>query len=372
MAPDISHAQVKRIYKPVIIVFGGLVVALFVSLLYTGWSSTVITITPLLKPVSASLAVTIAPTTSSTDDHQLAGTVTVTEKSATVTTTPKGDGIPVPAHATGTMTIINNSTKVQPLAVGTRLKSDSGIIVRTDERVDAPAGGKVTVSTTADPLGETGNLPAGKFVIVALWPGLQDKIYGQTSEAMTGGLATTKGSLSVDDLTSASEQAENQVKAEVGTSTSGKFIVVAPAAVVSKPKPEVPSVSYQITVTLKVTTVTYSSERLNQVLHDELSKSLVAGQELTSTESPTLTLTDRPTKDTATFSIQAKGQAGLTSSSPLLSASTYVSMSGAAISKKLVDSGAIQSSNVKIAPWWRSTAPDQANRITIIKNAPKP
>ncbi len=361
---DLQRARVQRIYQPISIVFGFFVVLLVAGVAYAGWSSTVIIITPLITKVTASFPVTIGPTANA-DGSSLVGTIKTEEQSATITVTPKGTGTPVPAHAAGRVTIKNTTAKVQPLSVGTRLKSDSGIIARTTARVDVPAGGSVVAEVVADPLGEAGNLPPGKFIIVALWPGLQDKIYGQSSTAFTGGLATGGTTLSLNELTGASSQAEEQIKAIVGTTAPGILISLEPTSVVSVPKPEVQSASYKVTVTLKVTTITYQASQLADLEKNELTKSLPEHQRLDAIAGPAITLQDRPTKDQAVLRIDSSATAHLDTASPLLQPAAYTGLSAADIRKKLNDPATIKSTNVKLSPIWRTTAPEQAERITI-------
>ena len=360
----LKNAHVQNIYRPVSIVFAVLVVLFIVGVVYAGWSSSVITVTPKLNQVNASFPVTIGGET--TDGSALAGTVTTEEKSATVTVTPTGTGAPVPAHASGQVTIKNTTAKEQPLAVGTRLQADSGVIVRTTQRVDVPANGDVEVTTIADPLGETGNLPPGKFVIVALWPGLQDKIYGQSTVTFSGGLAAGGTSLSLEELTTASDQAVAKISLEVGTSRPGFYISLEPTSVVSDPKPEVASASYAVTVTMRVTTVTYPTAELQQLITQELTKALALNQTLQEPEAPSFRIDDRPTTDRIVLHVDVASAAYASSTSPLLQRATFTGLTVEEITKKLADQSIIKSSQVKLSPWWRSTAPVQADRITLI------
>lgn len=362
----LKNAHVQGVYQPVSIVFGILVLLLIAGVVYAGWSSTIITVTPQLTKATASFPITVGGTT--TDGTTLSGTVKTEEKSATVTVTPKGTGTPVPAHATGQVTIKNTTAKDQPLAVNTRLKSTNDVIVRTAARVDVPAGGSVVADVVADPLGEEGNLPPGKFVIVALWPGLQAQIYGESTVAFTGGLAAGGTSLSLDELTAASNEAEEKIRSEVGVSRLGMFISLDPTSVVSNPKPEVASASYSVTVTCKVTTVTYTDSELAALIRQELIKSLPANQELASVEEPLIRIDDRPTTDSIVLHIESAGAAHLTAQSPLLQPSAFTGLTTADINKKLGDATIIKSVKVKLSPMWRTTTPDQADRITIVVN----
>jgi len=107
-----------------------------------------------------------------------------TEESRLVTT---NDVKSFDEKAAGTVTIYNQRDKDQPLLSKTRLLSASGVLFRTDRRVVAPAGGKIDVPVTADKEGQSGNIGPQKFTLVNIWTGWQDKLYGESKEAMTGG-----------------------------------------------------------------------------------------------------------------------------------------------------------------------------------------
>ncbi len=195
---SLRHAQLQWNYRFISATFVVLVVGVIGGIAYAAWSKTVITVTPRRLPVSATFTVIVAPTGQETTG--LSGTVATEERSATVTVQPKQSGATVPAYAAGRVTFRNLTAKDQPLATGTRLRSATGVIVRTTARVDVPAGGTVGADVIADPLGADGNLPPGRFIIVALWPGLQDKIYADSAAAFTGGLAAGGSTLSISGV----------------------------------------------------------------------------------------------------------------------------------------------------------------------------
>lgn len=362
---ELTQAHVQRIYRPLSVLFALAVVGIGGSVLYTGWSSSTITITPLAKTVTAEFPVAIGPTTTDGQELQLVGTVTTEQQSATLTVEPSGDGELSPAHATGTMTIINTTATPQPLAATTRLRSDSGIIVRTDQRVDVPAGGQVEVNVTADPVGETGNLPAGRFTIVALWPGLQSKIYGQLELAMTGGLVKAGAQLSQDALNEASARGLQQIRDELGQPPAGTIRDIQPGIVTVSPEADTPSASYQVTVKANVTTATFSADRLREMTESELAKHLADQTALLSIDTPTGTIIDRPGKDRVVVQMKSTGQASLAASNEVLQPATYRAMTTTAIQQKLLATGFVKTVVVKIAPLWRTVTPDQAQRITI-------
>lgn len=360
---ELRHAQLQHIYRFVSVGFIVLVLGVAAGVGYAAWSKTMIIVTPRLVPVDAQFTVTVAPT--ATEPSTLVGTIASDTAAATVTVTPKQTGTPVPAHATGQVTFKNTTGKDQPLAAGTRLRAESGVIVRTTGRVDVPAGGTANATVTADPLGEEGNLEPGHFIIVALWPGLQDKIYADSETAFTGGLASGGSTLSVADLTAASDKAQADILKTLPANRPGTVVVTAPDSVVTHPDPNTPSTSYDVTVKLKVVTVTFTANELTELIGQQLRSSLADDQALTAVGEPTITLGDQPTADSMTLTVKATGQAVIAKDSPRLAAANFIGKHAQDISRQLLGTDVIKSVVIKFSPWWRTVTPDRADRISI-------
>jgi hypothetical protein len=86
-------------------------------------------------------------------------------------------------EAVGTVTIINNYTKNQPLVATTRLLTPDSRLYRIDETVNVPAGGSVEVGIYADDPSEEMSIEGPmKFTIPGLWAGLQDQIFAEIKD----------------------------------------------------------------------------------------------------------------------------------------------------------------------------------------------
>lgn len=126
--------------------------------------------------------------------------------------------------ARGTVRIESHWSEVQPLAATTRLLSEGGVLFRTTRRVDVPPGGVAEVEVTADQPGESGNIGPGRFTIVALWPGLQEKIFG-TSTVGTAGGGGTAAAVAEPDLA----KAEGAARAKALDSAAAELAKDAPS-----------------------------------------------------------------------------------------------------------------------------------------------
>lgn len=368
--PSLQSAHVQRIYRPLSVVFLGLVSLTLAGVVYAGLSETTITVTPLRRQVDTSFTVTVGPSASA--DQSLQGTVSTSTLTEVTTITPHGTGTPQPAHATGRVTFHNTTARPQPLAAGTRLRASSGVIVRTTKRVDVPAGGTVGADVVADPLGLEGEVPAGRFVIVALWPGLQDKIYADSSAALTGGLAASGTSLALDELTAASNAAEKKIEVAFGPSTSGRLKALIPTAVSTDPLASVQSASYSVTVTMKGVDIRYPAADITALITDRLTELLADDERLAAVAAPELAFERQLSDNEAEVTVRGRGWASLTASSPLLRASQFVGLDRSAIVRKLLGSKVVKDVAVDISPWWRSAAPTDPRRITVLLTPAQP
>lgn len=86
-------------------------------------------------------------------------------------------------EVTGTVKIINNYVRNQPLVASTRLLSANNHLLRVKSTVNVPAGGSVDVQVYADKADPAIDVPLGtRLSIPGLWSGIQDKIYAEALE----------------------------------------------------------------------------------------------------------------------------------------------------------------------------------------------
>lgn len=175
----LGNSRIERYYNKIVIAFIATTSVLVFAIVYFSFSKTVITVTA--APVEHELAATIPLS-------DVGALALVTEVTGSHIGTNVGTEKTKPDKAHGTVKIINKYNANQGLVATTRLLSKEGVLFRTQETVTVPAGGSVEVSVLADEEGEAGNIAPSTFEIVALWEGLKDKIYAESSAAMTGGL----------------------------------------------------------------------------------------------------------------------------------------------------------------------------------------
>ena len=91
----------------------------------------------------------------------------------------------VAGRAGGMVTIINTTSRAQPLVATTRLLSSNGILFRITKSVVVPARGQVRVAAAADAIGAAGDIEPTRWTIPGLSRVLQQLIYAESRSAMT-------------------------------------------------------------------------------------------------------------------------------------------------------------------------------------------
>lgn len=176
------------IFAIVAIVFGGI-------LAMSVFARATLTIEPKSQRISVDEEVTISEAGAHTGGIPLTYEIFSVEEVSTKTLAGKSEEH-IERFAQGKITIYNTDSADQPLVAKTRFESDSGEIYRISDSILVPAAksaenpGSITVSVTADAVGESSNLSQGKLTI----PGLEGtalftKMYAEVDSALSGGFS---------------------------------------------------------------------------------------------------------------------------------------------------------------------------------------
>lgn len=130
------------------------------------------------------------------------------------------------ANASGNITVINTTGNMWPLVATTRFQTNEGIVFRIQQGVNVPSAtssgpGKLKVYVVADEtdalgliVGERGNIGPSKFFLPGLKKGSQSKLYGESSEPMTGGITDYVTYVSDSDLEAAKARLKDELTRE--------------------------------------------------------------------------------------------------------------------------------------------------------------
>jgi len=366
----------NRLYRNISIVFVAITIVLIVVAAVFFYSQAVITVTtiPQSFSVDAEVEINSDPAAESMLDRDvLSGELVSREKTIEVT-------IPVTSTTTlgaesgnvGTVTIVNDSDKAQPLLKTTQLQASSGVVVRTSEAVTVPAQGKVTVGVyPRDPDSFT-PVESGRLTIIKLPTEAQAKIYGVVDQK----LATTGGREVVAVTSAEVARAEEELKTKGGTEIAAELgiasneqlsVNVRDVQIIdNKLGDQVGQIKVRGTVV--VTAVDVSADQLQKLLSRKAGQNLPAGSNLASigADQVSYELVQRLSTTTAIVKIKANASLGLDTTHELLRPSTLVGQSVQDVINALRQSPLISDVSVRVSPHWRTTLPGSPDRIKII------
>lgn len=179
-----SSNQPVGFYKLIAVSFLCLTLLLFGVIVFTSSKQATITIETKGDPVDANATISIGPMEAT---GTIPGIVTSTMIFSDQSFVPQG-AKEMPATATGTVMLHNDSAASQSLVPKTRLLSANGILFRLKNPAFIPAKGAVAAAVYADAPGAATNIAPGKFTIPGLNDAKQKVIYAVSQMPMTGGI----------------------------------------------------------------------------------------------------------------------------------------------------------------------------------------
>ena len=374
--------HIKTHYRGVVLLFALLTLFLIGLIVYFSFSKTVITVLPAMRETESTLSWQIGDLGEevSGSENFLSGKILSKELTDGETFSDLGETSQVPAQARGTVTIVNNYSKTQPLVATTRLLSREGVLFRTQKTVQVAPGQKVDVAVIADQPGATGNIGPSHFTIVALWQGLQDKIYGDSSAAMTGGLkdiaVVTSTDIAEAEATVTDHlfaRALQELQLEAATENPDWLVkediaVQEVVAVSSDVEPNKEVDLFRSTATVRVQALAFDQEKLWELAGEKLKGQLSSGDELLKIDRSlsNFTISDiNSSSQISTIKMNAVGLVVLRLSSPILDRKNFTNKDRQDIRAYLLDFEEISDAQVRFSPFWTFRAPALEDHIEV-------
>lgn len=369
-------------FQKQIAMFSILTLLVLGGVLYVAFSRTTITVTPALLERAIVTHVTIGRE-SADKNPDVIGALITKELTATATLTDFATITQEPDFVTGTVTVRNHWTQHQPLAAGTRLLAHD-VLFRTQDPVDVPAGGSVTVTVKSDETGTKAALPASRFEIVALWPALKEQIYGETTVPFTGGVHTS-ASVAEADIEKAREQAhallDKQARALFAAEKSldpalATYVSVAIKSTVTAEGASanagdtVSELTYTVTATV---TAIGTDASLDEPLTEAMLRVQTPGTRLVGWKDGARTVSvESIDADTgaASLLVSDTARSALTESASLLAKENFTGKTKGAI-LEILATPEIASADVRFSPFWVFRAPDLADHIAVKLTEPQ-
>ena len=375
---NLGKIKTKSSYSPIIFGFGIVVVLLAAAVIYFSFSKATVSISPkaLTQNVAFTAHVDQKPNLDPTKIETISGRILAKEAEGEKTVSSVSEKT-IEQRATGNVRLYNNTAKAQPLLTNTQLQAPNGAIFRTNTRISVPANGSIVVGVTADTPGASGNIGAGHFTIIKLFKGLQDKIYGQSEAAMTGGVQKIQV-LTEQDI----EQAKNAKATELyqdlvtkltkDLKSNEKLVDGAVKKEILEATPSAAAgsktTSFSIKVRARVTAVVFDQASLYDLSVSKLKAELASGRDLVNPSEKNLSYT------VASYDLNA----GVADLAVKFSGTTIVKLSNEIFDKKKIFGFTrqqtvdyflkfpdIEKVNVAMSPFWATTVPNIEDKIEI-------
>lgn len=371
-----------RVYQRIALGFVGITFLMLLAVVYLSVSRATIRVIakPSVVATTASLSVVREPAA----EGEIAGSVgQVTLTKTRIFSLPQEGARAVEAKSSGMITIINNTNTAQPLVATTRFLAENGVLFRLDSGTTVPANGQITAKITADQPGVSGDIGPTTFTIPGLAVSLQDKIYGISADAMTGGVQYVR-TLTETDIADAKTALLADILAEAKTSLSagldpalaaqGTYDVKETAATTNV-SVGTEAGTFSLTTTARVTGVYYDSALVASYTRSLLQRRVPEGFALHSiSEQGVQTTVDSVDYSTgeAELSVYLDGTAIISGDAPTLAKDRFLGRAPNEVFTLLRSSDAISDVSISFTPFWLQRVPTLKDHIEIIIEAPGP
>ena len=283
----------------------------------------------------------------------------------------------IEAKSEGKIVVYNKQAKDQPLIINTRLLSTDGILFRMKERATIPANSQKEVEVYADVEGGSGDVLPTQFTIPGLSQTLQTLVYGESVNAMFGGVRKV-GVLGVDDLDAAKVLYKEQVKEaflkELGLNSLGVALKIDIGKIKSDREIGEEVSEFILTGANRVVAVNYNPDKLQEIINNKVSGEIDKGAEkflAVNNESRVELVSVNEETGIAEFSVYQEVLVTLDANADKLSIVNFAGKKKDEIERYVLALDHVTGVDVKFSPGWMVTAPSVADKIKIIVKSVK-
>ncbi len=281
----------------------------------------------------------------------------------------------------GAITLYNNYNKEQVLVVNTRLLTPKGELFRLRNRASVPSGGKLDgVEIYADDISKISfPIAPSRMIIPGLWEGLQDKIYGESTEEWNGNLKEVS-IVTADDI----EKAKTDLKTKLLNEAKNKWnATLKEEGVIFSleiQEGEIQNFSqdaqagdqqsnFIVTFSLEVIGVAFEKEKLKAMAFEKIQKELDEDKELDGVDISTFSFQlvnyDQEEK-TGQVQVYLEGVTRLRLESPILSKENFLGKTKKEVTAFLTASSTILDVKIDLRPFWLTRVPRLLDHINIV------
>jgi hypothetical protein len=285
--------------------------------------------------------------------------------------------------AQGTITVYNAQSKPQQLIKNTRFETPAGLIFRIRDSISVPAGsattpGTLSVTVYADEGGEKYNVGPTSFTI----PGLKgsetyDMVYARSTEAMVGGYAGMRATVSEGTRTTRYEAMKPLIDSELSTALSAEIpegYVLLPGAIWTTYEAQPDGVASG-TVTLNqkgsATAVVLPAKALGKAIASRTMNPSYKGEDIVVNDIGTLTLASMtgapPASGDTTFTFTLSGSTNLKWVADAKKiAGAVAGKSRDAAQTLLKGFPEVERAVIVLRPFWAGSFPSDPEKIEVV------
>ncbi len=369
-----------RVYQRIALGFVGITFLMLLAVVYLSVSRA--TITVIAKPSVVSTTASLSVVKNPVSEGQVAGYVGQTTLTNTrIFSLPQEGARAVEAKSSGMVTVTNSTGSDQPLIATTRFLSATGVLFRLDAGTVVPANGQVVVRISADQPGASGDIASTTFTIPGLAESLQQKIYGTSTDAMTGGVQYVR-TLSDTDVADAKTallaDMLEQAKTTLATGLDAALVAQGTYSVEENSvTTDVPvgteTGTFSLTVKATVTGVYYDNTLVASYARSLLQKRVPEGFVLNTVSDQGVQATVESANYTtgeAQLSLYLDGTAVISADAPTLAKDRFLGRAPSEVFTLLRSSDAISDVSITFTPFWLQRIPTLKDHIEIIIKTP--
>lgn len=366
----------QRSYKWIIITVIIITVILAVAIIYLSFSKATIKIIPKKERISEEFRIQINQKEENQGLDKIAGRILTKEweKTEKITGIKEKD---IPDRAHGKIKIINNQSSPQTLVAQTRFLSESGVQFRIQRWVSIPAHGSIEEEVIADEPGEKGNIGPSKFTIPGLSTYLQQLVYGESTEPMTGGtrkativteedINNAKNKIAEELYSLALEDLKNELRGSESfdeNSIKKEIIEAIPSVEANTETSE-----FDMKVKIKVTTPTFDREKMLKLCKSNIESKLPNNKELSSIDENSLKYSIESIdieKKEALLKVYIEGKISVKISPDNFNKSKIIGMNKQEVEEYFKQNSEVENVEVEFWPFWIKTIPSLKDHIVI-------
>lgn len=342
-----------------------------------------IIITPAFQKISSNSIVTIKDVseTGAPDSALVRGKIYEFEIEETLSAEVMGSKI-ILDEGIGSVTLVNNYSQDQALVATTRLLASDGTLLRLQEKVLVPKGGKVSARVYPDKPEQFTELKPTKLLIPGLWKDLQDKIFAEVTDTLKKG-GRKVSIVSEQDISGLEKKILEKIDEKAVSELKKKLIEeesshnellqkeifqkeILEKNISGSVGEERKSIDARAKA--KIIAIVFDEISIINLMKKNLSSTLSAGKELTDIDPESLTYSvDKldGLENSANIKVYAEGKASVVSENNIFDKARILGLSEQDVINHFKEFREVEGVEIKFFPSWLKRIPRLEDRVTI-------